>query len=117
MAVLIPITSPLIASSGPPLLPGLMAASVCRNFWNWCSGPPPRSRSFALMMPAVTVACSPNGEPIATAQSPTCTESELPILAATSGLLASILITARSVSASEPITLAGYLVVVPAKVT
>ena len=35
------------------------------------------------MMPAVTVAWNPNGEPIATAQSPTCTPSELPILAAT----------------------------------
>ena len=34
------------------------------------------------MIPAVTVACRPNGEPIATAQSPTCTASELPILAA-----------------------------------
>ena len=33
MAVLMPITSPRRLSSGPPLLPGLMAASVCRKSW------------------------------------------------------------------------------------
>ena len=82
MAVLMPMTSPLMFSSGPPLLPGLMAASVCRKCWNWrASG---RSRPLALMMPAVTVASSPKGEPMATAQSPTWTASELPILAAAS---------------------------------
>ena len=34
MAVLMPMTSPRMLSSGPPLLPGLMAASVCRKCWN-----------------------------------------------------------------------------------
>ena len=38
-------------------------------------------RSLALMMPAVTVAFRPNGLPIASTQSPTCTPSELPSLA------------------------------------
>ena len=32
MAVLMPITQPLVSSSGPPLLPGLMAASVWMAF-------------------------------------------------------------------------------------
>jgi hypothetical protein len=44
MAVLTPITSLFILSSGPPELPGLMAASVWRKCWNcplrrpaqWC---------------------------------------------------------------------------------
>ena len=87
MAVLMPITSPRMFSSGPPLLPGLMAASVCRKCWN-CWDRRSTSRSLALMMPAVTVAWKPNGEPMAMAQSPTCTASELPILAGTRLLLA-----------------------------
>ena len=33
MAVLMPMNSPLRFSSGPPLLPGLMAASVCMKSW------------------------------------------------------------------------------------
>ena len=40
------------------------------------------SRDRALTIPAVTVAWKPNGEPIAIAQSPTCSASELPIFAA-----------------------------------
>jgi hypothetical protein len=46
-------------TSGPPELPGLMAASVCRKSSN---GPCPIWRALALMIPAVTVACSPNGD-------------------------------------------------------
>src|SRR6266480_1519217 len=91
MAVLMPITWPERSTSGPPELPGLMAASVCKNLWNCCPMP---LRSLALMMPAVTVACSPKGLPIAKTQSPTCTPSELPSFATGSSLLASILITA-----------------------
>jgi hypothetical protein len=33
MAVLIPITSPFMFTSGPPELPGLIAASVWRKSW------------------------------------------------------------------------------------
>src|SRR6266576_4924676 len=65
------------------------------------------------MIPAVTVACSPKVLPIARTQSPTCTPSEFPSLAMGSSLLASILITARSVSSSTPTSLAVYLVVSP----
>ena len=110
IAVLMPITSPARSTSGPPEFPGLIAASVCRNLWNCWPIPP---RSFALMIPAVTVACNPKGLPIASTQSPTCTPSEFPSLAMGSSLFASILITARSVSSSTPTTLAVYLVVSP----
>ena len=109
MAVLMPITSPRMLSSGPPLLPGLMAASVCRKCWNW-EVSPGISRSLALMMPAVTVAWNPKGDPMAMHQSPTWTASELPILAGTTLLLPSTRMTARSVGASTPTTLASYSV-------
>jgi hypothetical protein len=65
MAVLTPITRPAESSSGPPELPGLMAASVCTT---------PRivrpvtasiSRLSALTMPVVSVWSRPNGLPIA----------------------------------------------------
>ena len=40
MAVFMPITDPSMATSGPPELPGLIAASVWMNFWNWfCAMP------------------------------------------------------------------------------
>src|SRR5580698_8898701 len=51
--VLIPITSPRMFSKGPPLLPGLMAASVWIKRWNWPS--PMLARFIALTIPAVTV--------------------------------------------------------------
>ena len=64
-------------------------------------------RFLAEIMPAVTVCDSVNGLPIASTQSPTCVLSELPSLTVGSGLLVSILITARSVALSMPITRAG----------
>src|SRR5260221_424665 len=109
IAVLIPITSPARSPNGPPEFPGLMAASVWINLWN-CRPSPMPPRSFALMMPAVTVAWSPNGLPIASTQSPTCTPSEFPSFAVGKSLPASILMTARSVSSSTPTTLAVYFV-------
>ena len=56
---------------------------------------------------------SGNGDPIATAQSPTCAPSELPIVTGDSGRFGSILITATSVSISIPITRARYSVLSP----
>ena len=79
IALLMPTTSPDMFTSGPPELPGLMAASVWRKS---SKGPWPMERPLALMMPAVTVFCSPNGEPMASTQSPTRTASESPRLAA-----------------------------------
>ena len=96
IAVLMPITSPFMFTSGPPELPGLMAASVWINDWNCRLGT--MLRPLAETIPAVTVSCSPNGLPTANTQSPTCMPSELPSFAVGSGLSLSILITARSVS-------------------
>src|SRR5579859_4621719 len=102
-----PMTSLFILTSGPPELPGLMAASVCMNDWNW--RPPGRLRPLAETMPAVTVASRSNGLPMASTQSPTLILSESPRRAAVSGwsLGGSILITARSVSRSTPMILAS----------
>ena len=62
---LIPITSPLRFTSGPPLLPGLMAASV----WMSVTGPALRT---ALTIPRVTVfESTPSAEPTAMTSSPT----------------------------------------------
>ena len=69
---LIPITLPEASISGPPELPGLIAASVWITLeiekplgaWIW--------RCSAETMPLVTVRSRPNGLPIATTGSPTC---------------------------------------------
>ena len=52
IAVLIPTTLPCILRRGPPLLPGLIEASVCRKL---SKGPDLMSRPLAERMPAVTV--------------------------------------------------------------
>ena len=72
-----PITRPERLISGPPLLPGLMAASVWMKSWLMTSRGPPRlsdRRPFAEMIPIVTDWLSPNGLPIA---STTCPMSRL----------------------------------------
>ena len=51
-SVLIPTILPWALRSGPPELPGLIAASVCRKSSN-C--PPNPVRPFALTIPSVTV--------------------------------------------------------------
>ena len=71
MAVLMPMTSPSRLMSGPPLEPGLMAASVCKKSLMRMVLPRltwPRSR--ALMMPCVTVWFRPNGLPMASTHWP-----------------------------------------------
>ena len=73
IAVFIPITSPSMFRRGPPLLPGLMDASV----WMKSSyGPDPITRPLALTMPAVTVCSKPNGFPMAITHWPTLSSSE-----------------------------------------
>ncbi len=105
-----PITSPRTLTSGPPELPGLMAASVWMKSWMlpWPRpGSPLSARPLALTMPLVTVKVrpSPSGLPIASTHSPTRASSLLP--SATGGSdLASILRTATSVLGSVPMTLA-----------
>ena len=73
----------------------------------WNAPLPLTSRNMALMMPAVTVASNPNGDPMATDQSPTSTPSELPICTGVKPVF-SILSTAISVSLSVPMTRALY---------
>ena len=75
---LIPITAPLASSSGPPELPGLMAASV------WIAPPMPKRvselmlRSTAETTPTLSDWRSPNGLPIAATGSPTSIPAECP---------------------------------------
>lgn len=75
-------TAPVASSSGPPELPGLIEASVCRalmyEFLLLEPSPDATGRFFALMMPVVTVFERPKGAPIAIVESPTATPSELP---------------------------------------
>ncbi len=107
---LIPITSPFMSTNGPPLLPGLIAASV------WIAGyvvalpcasvPTLTGRFKALTMPLVTVDSRPYGDPIATTSWPTSSWSDRPIVAGVSPLTSSAWITAVSVSGSVPSTVA-----------
>ena len=104
MAVLTPITSPRSLKVGPPELPRLMGASICKKS---TIVPPWRSRPRAETMPAVTEPPRPNGLPTARTQSPTRTRSESPNATCGSGSGASILSRARSVLASRPTSRAG----------
>jgi len=108
IAVFIPMTSPLRFKSGPPLLPGLIAASVCRK--SKYASPPPIGfsgtsfvvRPRAERMPADTVCVSPSGLPIATTQSPTATDSLSPSGMGSMPSGGSIFTTATSVVGSVP---------------
>ena len=101
--MLIPITSPARLTSGPPELPGLMAASVWRNFARRIL---PSSRPLPLMMPALTVVSSSNGLPIAITQSPMSSLSESPSFETGRSWAFSSLMTARSLSGSVLISAA-----------
>jgi hypothetical protein len=69
-----PIATPERSSSGPPLLPGLMAASV------WIIVAPSTLRS-ALTIPRLTVFCrKPSGVPMATTSCPTRAPAAEPIV-------------------------------------
>ena len=76
-AVLMPMTLPLASSSGPPLLPGLIAASVWRRLVSVTGRPVASSwtvivRPVADRMPLVTVSVKvPSGLPMAMTVSPT----------------------------------------------
>ena len=54
-AVLMPMTAPAASRSGPPLLPGLIAASVWIRFVSWSSAVIWTVRPVAEMIPVVTV--------------------------------------------------------------
>ena len=71
-----PITAPVESTSGPPELPGLIAASVCNALINELSlleSPAVTGRFLALIIPVVTVPDNPSGEPMAITESPTAT--------------------------------------------
>ena len=76
-----------LITSGPPELPGLMAASVCIASMTVLArlrrlaSPVRTGRSSALTMPLVTVPCRPSGEPIATTVSPARGRRESPSVA------------------------------------
>ena len=96
-----PTTSPCRFSSGPPLLPGLIAESVWRK--SRSSGRPLFTmRSLALTRPDVTVWLRPSGLPIAITISPTPSASESPRGSAVSPGSGSIRSNAVSVRRSMP---------------
>ena len=109
IAVVIPITSPCISSSGPPELPGFIAASVWITFG--IENEPPlggvNNLPVWLIIPDVMEPVSPKGLPIAATSSPIRSLDESPSCRGwkTSGL-ASTLTIARSANGSVPITLA-----------
>lgn len=73
-----PMTAPVASTRGPPEFPGLMAASVWSALiyeFSLLPSPAVTARSFALMIPSVTVPESPSGEPMAMTESPTATLS------------------------------------------
>jgi len=65
MAVLMPMRRPALSSSGPPELPGLIAASVWMTSWIGRPLTDRISRPRPLMTPVVSVWSRPNGLPIA----------------------------------------------------
>ena len=87
IAVLMPITAPVESTSGPPELPGLIAASVWMASITASASDSPASsrtgRSSALTMPWVTVPARPSGEPMAITASPTASPADDPIAATT----------------------------------
>ena len=80
-------TSPRTFNSGPPELPGLIAASVWITSDRRCGVTGNGSRPVALMTPTLTVCASPNGLPIAITQSPGSIWLESPNFASGRGRL------------------------------
>ena len=110
-AVGTPISSPSQFTRAPPLLPGLMDASVCTadtsNADRSFSPGTCTVRSRALTMPDVTVPDSPSGAPMATTGWPTFTDDDDPREITLGWWEVCTLSTARSVSGSRPVIVAG----------
>lgn len=108
--LLMPMTWPLALINGPPLFPGLIAASVCSTFISTvpCVVSTSIVRFSPLMMPCVTVPenCCPSGLPIAITFSPVRSCEESPKLATFLTFLLLISKTAKSVMVSLPTSLA-----------
>ena len=103
IAVLIPTTRPWLSTSGPPLLPGFKATSVCRTPSISRPSCARSVRPTALRTPALTVKEKPSGLPMAITSCPTRSVPLCPRSAA-GKWLPSIWATARSVAGSLPIT-------------
>src|SRR5580700_9860917 len=110
-AVGTPTSWPAQLTRAPPLLPGLMEASVCMADTSSAdlSFSPGTStvRSRALTMPDVTVPDNPSGAPIATTGSPTFTVADDPSAITFSSWEAWTLSTARSLCGSRPVIVAA----------
>ena len=105
-----PITWPCRFRSTPPEFPWLIAASVWIAFEIGKLSGALICRLSALTIPDVTLSARPNGLPIATTPSPTCTELELPSESGwSSDAGASTFTTARSVDVSFPTSFAEYV--------
>ena len=108
-----PMTVPDASNSGPPLLPGLIAASIWIAFVTTVSVPPSEAvtgRSRAEMMPVVTVLSRPSGLPTAITSCPTARSADVPSVATVRSFGGSdSWMTARSVVASVPTTVASYI--------
>ncbi len=122
-AVFMPTTSPALSRSGPPELPGLIAASV----WIMLS-----RVSLAAVVPAVTVrpsaetipevtvgvpAARPSALPMATTASPTTRPLELPKVTVGRFETPWTLMSATSSIGLVPTSTAGMLFVEPVRVT
>mmetsp|Transcript_35064 Transcript_35064/g.78045 ORF Transcript_35064/g.78045 Transcript_35064/m.78045 type:complete len:355 (+) Transcript_35064:152-1216(+) len=113
IAVLIPITRPALSRRMPPELPGLIAASVWITFLMRAS-PVSSSLPSPLMMPWVSVWSRPKGLPMAYTFCPTRRPSEMPSVTGLSSPMRPSsspvsCSTAMSLSASNPTTLALYV--------
>mmetsp|Transcript_27993 Transcript_27993/g.89207 ORF Transcript_27993/g.89207 Transcript_27993/m.89207 type:complete len:266 (-) Transcript_27993:4316-5113(-) len=111
-ATLTPMRRPLLSSSGPPLLPGLMAASVCTQLRMMAPVTPRTSRPSALTTPLVKVRSRPKGLPMADAAWPTTSDELEPMgtglaLERASRPLPSMRSTAMSFSGSAPTRMAS----------
>jgi hypothetical protein len=100
--VFTPITRPRASSSGPPELPGLIAASVCTTRFTRDPSGASMLRRTEETTPSVSVRSSPSGLPIASAVSPTRTARELPSGSGRSFPRGLIFRSARSLERSRP---------------
>src|SRR5829696_8315867 len=107
MAVFMPTTRPAASASGPPELPGLMAASVWMTFSIRRPLSPLMERPRALTTPAVTLRWKPKGLPMATTSCPTTRFPASPSVAAVGSSSGVKRTTARSLGGSSPKTSAG----------
>jgi len=108
IAALTPITRPLESRSGPPELPGLIAASVWMTSRILRPFGDRSSRPSALTTPTVSEWSSPNGLPTARTRWPTRSVRDTPGASGTSFSCGALIRrTARSFSGAMPTTFAS----------